>query len=137
MLLLGFKLMFKDNLTKIWCISCVYTHVQMLLELIYTCQTFGCVLQPQEHLFLPRTCLCNFNFQSRTLGFTIRFCIILSFFSLLIAVYKVGSLIMKEVGHVFLPALVGDRLLLSFVISDPTLIQQLEVFIIIVIRILL
>ena len=28
---------------------------------------------------------------------------------------------MKDVWHVFMPALVGDRLLLSFVISDPTL----------------
>ena len=30
------------------------------------------------------------------------------------------SLIPKDIGHVFLPALVGDRLLLSFVISDPS-----------------
>ena len=36
---------------------------------------------------------------------------------------KVGSLITKDVGHVFLPALVGDRLLLSFVISERTLAQ--------------
>ena len=34
---------------------------------------------------------------------------------------KVGSLITKDVGHVFLPALVGDCLLLSFVISERTL----------------
>ena len=36
---------------------------------------------------------------------------------------KVGSLITKDVGHVFLPALVEGRLLLSFVISDPTLLM--------------
>ena len=38
----------------------------------------------------------------------------------------VGSLITKDIGYVFLPALVGDRLLLSFVISDPTLIHLEE-----------
>ena len=38
---------------------------------------------------------------------------------------KVGSLIAKDVGHVFLPAFVGHCLLLSFVISDPTLFKYL------------
>jgi len=37
---------------------------------------------------------------------------------------KVGSLITQDVGHIFLPALVGDHLLLSFIISDPTLIPS-------------
>ena len=36
---------------------------------------------------------------------------------------KVESLITKDVGHVFLPALVGDCLLVSFVISYPTLLH--------------
>ena len=39
---------------------------------------------------------------------------------------KVGSLITKDVGHAYLPALVGDRLLLTFVISDPTLLLQMK-----------
>ena len=37
---------------------------------------------------------------------------------------KVGSLITKDVGHVSLPTLVGDRLLLSLVKSDHTLYEQ-------------
>ena len=41
---------------------------------------------------------------------------------------KVGSLIMKDVVHVSLPAMAGDRLLLSFVISDPTLSKMMKNF---------
>ena len=39
---------------------------------------------------------------------------------------KVGSLITKDVLHVFLPALVGNRLLLSFVISDSTVFWEVK-----------
>ena len=35
---------------------------------------------------------------------------------------------MKDVGHVFLSALAGDHILLSFVISDPTLLKEREIY---------